>query len=95
MPPRRPAPFSRTNLVQTIAGGYIPLVLATLVVFLPLLWMLLSSFKQPGEIITMDLKTPSGEREPGELQDGHDHGAVRPVLPEQPDRHDAWAPPSK
>lgn len=56
VPPRRPAPFSRTNLVQTIAGGYVPLVLATLVVFLPLLWMLLSSFKQPGEIITMDLK---------------------------------------
>ena len=25
-------------------------------VFLPLLWMVLSSFKQPGEIITMDLK---------------------------------------
>ena len=25
-------------------------------VFLPLLWMLLSSFKQPGEIVTMDLK---------------------------------------
>ena len=55
-PPRRPAPFSRTNVVQTIAGGYVPLILATLVVFLPLLWMLLSSFKQPGEIITMDLK---------------------------------------
>ncbi|GAA2146914.1 carbohydrate ABC transporter permease [Arthrobacter humicola] len=55
-PPRRPAPFSRANLVQTIAGGYLPLILATLVVFLPLLWMLLSSFKQPGEIITMDLK---------------------------------------
>lgn len=55
-PPRRPAPFSRANLVQTIAGGYVPLILATLVVFLPLVWMLLSSFKQPGEIITMDLK---------------------------------------
>ncbi|RKR20580.1 carbohydrate ABC transporter permease [Arthrobacter oryzae] len=55
-PPRRPAPFSRANLVQTIAGGYVPLILATLVVVLPLVWMLLSSFKQPGEIITMDLK---------------------------------------
>lgn len=55
-PPRRDRPFSRANLVQTIAGGYVPLILATLVVVLPLLWMVLSSFKQPGEIITMDLK---------------------------------------
>jgi sn-glycerol 3-phosphate transport system permease protein len=55
-PVHRDRPFSRANLVQTIAGGYVPLVLATLVVFLPLLWMVLSSFKQPGEIITMDLK---------------------------------------
>lgn len=52
----RDRPFSARNLVQTIAGGYIPLFVATLVVFLPLLWMILSSFKQPGEIITMDLK---------------------------------------
>ena len=49
-------PLSRGNIVQTIAGGYVPLLLATLVVFLPLLWMVLSSFKQPGEIITMDLR---------------------------------------
>ena len=55
-PLRRDRPFSRANLVQTIAGGYVPLILATLVVVLPLLWMVLSSFKQPGEIITMDLK---------------------------------------
>ncbi|WP_307460634.1 carbohydrate ABC transporter permease [Pseudarthrobacter oxydans] len=52
----RHRPFSRANLTQTIAGGYLPLILSTLVVFLPLLWMVLSSFKQPGEIITMDLK---------------------------------------
>jgi sn-glycerol 3-phosphate transport system permease protein len=56
VPLRRHRPLSRANLVQTIAGGYVPLILATLVVFLPLLWMILSSFKQPGEIITMDLK---------------------------------------
>ncbi|MFJ5954746.1 carbohydrate ABC transporter permease [Paenarthrobacter sp. NPDC092416] len=48
--------LSRANLLRTLATGYVPLVLATLVVFLPLLWMLLSSFKQPGEIVTMDLK---------------------------------------
>ncbi|WP_286132907.1 carbohydrate ABC transporter permease [Arthrobacter sp. OY3WO11] len=52
----RDRPFSRQNLVQAVLGGYIPLILATLVVFLPLLWMVLSSFKQPGEIITMDLE---------------------------------------
>ncbi|MFJ4206949.1 carbohydrate ABC transporter permease [Paenarthrobacter sp. NPDC089675] len=51
-----PRPFSRTNLLRTLATGYVPLIIATLVVFLPLLWMLLSSFKQPGEIVTTDLK---------------------------------------
>ncbi|MDN4642720.1 carbohydrate ABC transporter permease [Arthrobacter sp. PsM3] len=56
IPLQRHRPFSRANLAQTIGGGYLPLVLATLVVFLPLLWMVLSSLKQPGEIITMDLK---------------------------------------
>ncbi|MFJ4026277.1 carbohydrate ABC transporter permease [Paenarthrobacter sp. NPDC089989] len=55
-PPHVPRPLSRSNLVQTLATGYVPLLLATLVVFLPLLWMLLSSFKQPGEIVTTDLK---------------------------------------
>ncbi|MDQ0709648.1 sn-glycerol 3-phosphate transport system permease protein [Arthrobacter woluwensis] len=52
----RPRALSRKNLVATLAGGYIPLIVATLVVFLPLLWMVLSSFKQPGEIVTTDLK---------------------------------------
>jgi sn-glycerol 3-phosphate transport system permease protein len=56
IPLQRHRPFSRANLIQTVVGGYVPLVLATLVVFLPLLWMVLSSFKLPGEIITMDLK---------------------------------------
>ncbi len=56
LPARRDKPLSRSNLVQTLAGGYIPLIVATLVVVLPLLWMLLSSFKQPGEIVTTDLK---------------------------------------
>lgn len=56
IPVQRPRPFSRANLTQTIVGGYLPLILTTLVVFLPLLWMVLSSFKLPGEIITMDLK---------------------------------------
>ena len=55
-PQQRPRPFSRANLAQTIATGYLPLILATLVVVLPLFWMVLSSFKQPGEIVTTDLK---------------------------------------
>ncbi|MFF1883224.1 carbohydrate ABC transporter permease [Pseudarthrobacter sp. NPDC058196] len=49
-------PFSRRNLIQTIVVGYLPLLVATLVVFLPLLWMVLSSFKSSGEIVTTDLK---------------------------------------
>ena len=49
-------PFSRRNLVQTVVAGYLPLLVATLVVFLPLLWMVLSSFKTSGEIVTTDLK---------------------------------------
>jgi sn-glycerol 3-phosphate transport system permease protein len=54
--PERPRPFSSQNLLRTIAGGYVPLVIATLIVALPLLWMVLSSFKTPGEIVTTDLK---------------------------------------
>lgn len=55
-PAAPPRAFSRANLVATLAGGYLPLLIAVLVVFLPLLWMVLSSFKQPGEIVTLDLK---------------------------------------
>lgn len=53
VPPRERA-FSRANLARTVAAGYAPLAIAVLVVFLPLLWMVLSSFKQPGEIVTLD-----------------------------------------
>jgi sn-glycerol 3-phosphate transport system permease protein len=59
-PPRARA-FSRQNLAATLLTGYLPLAAAVLVVFLPLLWMALSSFKQPGEIVTLDLKVlPEG-----------------------------------
>jgi sn-glycerol 3-phosphate transport system permease protein len=54
--PRRNGPLSRQNLVATIATSYVPLVLATLVVVLPLLWMILASFKSPSELLT---QTPS------------------------------------
>jgi sn-glycerol 3-phosphate transport system permease protein len=47
--------FTKKNFVATILTGYIPLFLATMVVALPLLWMVLSSFKGTSEIITLDL----------------------------------------
>ena len=45
MAAERARPFSRSNLVKTVAGGYLPLIVATVIVVLPLLWMVLSSFK--------------------------------------------------
>lgn len=54
--PKRPGPFSWKNVSRTLVTGYLPLIIATLLVFLPLFWMILSSFKAPGEIITTDLK---------------------------------------
>ncbi|MGD7705875.1 carbohydrate ABC transporter permease [Microlunatus sp. Y2014] len=42
-----------TGALGTVLGGYLPLLLTVLVVFLPLLWMALSSFKQPSEITTL------------------------------------------
>jgi sn-glycerol 3-phosphate transport system permease protein len=53
--PRPERPLSRRNLVATVATGYLPIVLATLVVVLPLLWMVLASFKSPSELLTQDL----------------------------------------
>jgi len=49
---RRNGPLSRQNLVGTITTGYLPIVLATLVVVLPLVWMILASFKSPAELLT-------------------------------------------
>jgi sn-glycerol 3-phosphate transport system permease protein len=54
--PRRNGPLSRKNLLATITTGYVPIVLATAVVVLPLLWMVLASFKSSGELLT---QTPS------------------------------------
>ena len=44
VPRRRGGPFSRENIVSTITTGYVPLLLATAVVILPLAWMVISSF---------------------------------------------------
>ncbi|HSU71211.1 MAG TPA: carbohydrate ABC transporter permease [Micrococcaceae bacterium] len=56
IPVRRDRPLSWRNIGKTILGGYVPLIAATLVVFLPLAWMILSSLKTPGEIVTTELK---------------------------------------
>jgi len=56
IPQRRERPLSWTNITKTVLGGYVPLLVATLVVFLPLAWMILSSLKTPGEIVTTELK---------------------------------------
>ncbi|WP_349828325.1 carbohydrate ABC transporter permease [Brevibacterium litoralis] len=45
-------PFSRQNLAATLLGGYLPLLIAFLLIVLPLLWMVIGSFKPPHEITT-------------------------------------------
>lgn len=52
---RASAPLSRRNLRDTVVAGYLPIALATLLVVLPLLWMVLSSFKTPGALLTQKL----------------------------------------
>lgn len=47
--------LSAKNVWATIATGYVPLIIATLLVVAPLAWMVISSLKTPGEIITTDL----------------------------------------
>ncbi|MGP5052897.1 carbohydrate ABC transporter permease [Brachybacterium alimentarium] len=54
-PTRKHGPFSKENLVGTLTAGYLPLLAATAIVVLPLLWMVISSFKAPSEILTQDL----------------------------------------
>ncbi|WP_242607681.1 carbohydrate ABC transporter permease [Zhihengliuella halotolerans] len=52
MPTPVPTPAAR---VRRAVGGYLPLALSVLMVFLPLAWMALSSMKPASEIITTDL----------------------------------------
>lgn len=42
-------------VARRILGGYLPLIIACLVVALPLLWMVLGSFKTAGEVVTQDI----------------------------------------
>ena len=48
-------PFTAVNILGTLAGGYLPLIAATLIIALPLLWMIIGSLKAPSEIVTQDL----------------------------------------
>jgi sn-glycerol 3-phosphate transport system permease protein len=45
----------RRRVLPTILGGYLPMFVIVLVVVLPLGWMVLSSFKDVSEIITLNL----------------------------------------
>lgn len=44
--------FTKDNLVDTLFAGYIPMIIALAVIVLPLLMMVLSSFKPASEIVT-------------------------------------------
>jgi len=70
--PRREGPLSRRNVVATITTGYLPIVLATLVVVLPLLWMVLASFKSSGELLTQDLDVLPSSLAPTNYADAAD-----------------------
>lgn len=45
--------FTGENLANTILTGYIPMILALLLVALPLVWMVVASFKPLAEIVTV------------------------------------------
>ncbi len=46
--------LNRRNIASTLFAGYVPMVLALLVIALPLLWMVVASFKPIAEIVTLD-----------------------------------------
>jgi len=70
--PRAERPLSRKNLIATITTGYVPIVLATLVVVLPLVWMVLGSFKGPSELLTQDLDLFPGSLAPDNYREAAD-----------------------
>lgn len=45
--------FSRQNLADTLLTGYLPILIAILIIVLPLAWMISSSFKPVNEIVTL------------------------------------------
>ena len=46
--------FAPKNLADTLLAGYLPILIALLIIVLPLAWMVLSSFKPANEIVTLD-----------------------------------------
>lgn len=46
--------FSKENLASTLLTGYVPMIIAFLLIALPLVWMAFSSFKPVSEIVTLD-----------------------------------------
>lgn len=46
--------FSRKNLAETLFAGYVPMILALAIIALPLVWMVISSFKPASEIVTVN-----------------------------------------
>ena len=69
MLPRRERPLSGRNLAATLTTGYLPIVLATLVVVLPLVWMVLASFKSPSELLTQKLDVFPGSLAPSNYRE--------------------------
>lgn len=45
--------FTPRQLADTVLTGYLPLLVALAVIVLPLVWMIIASFKPPGEIVTL------------------------------------------
>ncbi len=45
--------FSKENIMSTLLTGYVPMILAFLLIALPLVWMAFSSFKPVNEIVTL------------------------------------------
>ena len=46
--------LSRQNIMATLFAGYVPMLLALLIIALPLVWMIVASFKPVSEIVTID-----------------------------------------
>lgn len=47
--------WSPGRLLGRLLGGYLPVAVATVVVVLPLAWMVLASFKPPGELVRLPI----------------------------------------
>lgn len=55
-PTTRRRPGSVRGTFHTVLGGYLPVVLATTVVILPLAWMVIASIKQPHELVRLPIQ---------------------------------------